>query len=661
MAITVPLEDGYETTLTQELLADALALTIYVAKVPQFTFPSGKEVVMTIEPRKGFTRQENVIIESYDAVAKTLTVKSGGRAQARYNGDTPTPIGHPVGSKIILSDPYVVWDQLSQQTTSGGEFTGPVSFTADDPDVTFQVPNMTETERDLIASPENGMLIYNTTSGEFQIYDGGVWQAPGAASVPNGSDTVAGIWQGSTVADQGAQASTGSTGAGLVLQAKNLVKTSSGASDENKIAILNSSGNFADGFISTTTKERLTESRTFGESINDRDAVSINLSGEIVQADGNDQTRLANYVGISGATASSGANNYFPKGPIVDGMTLMATAVEIVGQSTESAGLALSTVTQWLAQSFLSVSNQSLTEVTFEAYKSGSPTGNVSVDLYTTTGGDPDTLVTNLGSFDVSTLATSTSGKLITIDRSGSPVDINSTTTYALVFDTSGVTFSGGDVRLKYNDATDDYTGGDLRTSGNSGANWSTVNYDLKFTVDAKPRLASYFLSDTAGGLSSVPGTYYQKVGNQLDDSHLLLVNDGPILGATYSFSTGTVNATVDTEIFVGFRAKFIQFGASNNAIKSASAGLGTFGVWASTGYQYCIGRSTLPASSTSYEPRFGVGYIGSIFQDQGSPRVTVTFEVLSVTHETITIRRVVSVTGTPLAATLYVTLNIHG
>lgn len=51
--------------------------------------------------------------------------------------------------------------------------------------------NMTTTERDALTSPANGMVIYNTTEGELQQYDGGSWSAIGSGS--GGSVSVDGV------------------------------------------------------------------------------------------------------------------------------------------------------------------------------------------------------------------------------------------------------------------------------------------------------------------------------------------------------------------------------------------------------------------------------------------------------------------------------------
>ena len=58
-----------------------------------------------------------------------------------------------------------------------------------------------------------------------------------------------GIFELATVAEQGTATATGSTGANSVPANANLVKTSAGATDENKIAVLDASGTFDNGFI----------------------------------------------------------------------------------------------------------------------------------------------------------------------------------------------------------------------------------------------------------------------------------------------------------------------------------------------------------------------------------------------------------------------------
>lgn len=69
------------------------------------------------------------------------------------------------------------------------------------------------------------------------------------AGSPNASTTVKGIVEIATAAEMGAGTGTGGTGALLVPPNSQLVKTSSGAGDENKLPVLDASGLLASGFI----------------------------------------------------------------------------------------------------------------------------------------------------------------------------------------------------------------------------------------------------------------------------------------------------------------------------------------------------------------------------------------------------------------------------
>lgn len=115
----------------------------------------------------------------------------------------------------------------------------------------------TTTARDAaITAPSNGDSCYVTATGLFYDYAGGAWgaRASGVAT-PNGSTTVAGKWQGATVAQQGTATDTGSTGAELIPLNKNLISVSAGAGDVSKIPILNSSGILDQTFLPTVIPE----------------------------------------------------------------------------------------------------------------------------------------------------------------------------------------------------------------------------------------------------------------------------------------------------------------------------------------------------------------------------------------------------------------------
>lgn len=134
----------------------------------------------------------------------------------------------------------------AQTISTGGNIT-PTNTTTP----VYHGQSLTTAERDALTDVVNGDWIYNETLNQTQWYEGGAWVTNAVGgSVADGSTSVAGKFEEATVAEQGSATATGSTGARLVLAAANLVKTSSGASDENKIAVLNASGQFNVGFLS---------------------------------------------------------------------------------------------------------------------------------------------------------------------------------------------------------------------------------------------------------------------------------------------------------------------------------------------------------------------------------------------------------------------------
>lgn len=105
----------------------------------------------------------------------------------------------------------------------------------------IRIPSVTTTQRDNM-TVANGDIVYNSTTGLFNCREGGAWQTLGTGSVSDGSTTVAGKFEEATVAEQGSATATGGTGARLIPAVANIVKTSAGAADENKLNVLNAAG-----------------------------------------------------------------------------------------------------------------------------------------------------------------------------------------------------------------------------------------------------------------------------------------------------------------------------------------------------------------------------------------------------------------------------------
>ncbi|MBU0501611.1 MAG: hypothetical protein KJ867_16565 [Gammaproteobacteria bacterium] len=146
----------------------------------------------------------------------------------------------------------------------------------------------TTTTRDAaITAPSNGDMCYVTAEGTAMIYQGGAWANvdTGAAKV-NASTTVSGVVEIATVAEQGSAAAAGGTGAIAVPTVGNLVKTSSGAGDENKMAVLDAAGAWADGFISASSvNQHLTTPMTTGENVTAGNALRAKIDGLVYKAD----------------------------------------------------------------------------------------------------------------------------------------------------------------------------------------------------------------------------------------------------------------------------------------------------------------------------------------------------------------------------------------
>jgi len=109
-----------------------------------------------------------------------------------------------------------------------------------------------------ITSPTNGMIIYNTALWLNQQYINSAWSNVDTGATPNGDETTAGKFQWATLAQQATATETWSTGAKLVVMNKNLIKTPTGAGDENKIPVLWADGKIPNGFLPATLYQTLT-------------------------------------------------------------------------------------------------------------------------------------------------------------------------------------------------------------------------------------------------------------------------------------------------------------------------------------------------------------------------------------------------------------------
>ena len=101
-------------------------------------------------------------------------------------------------------------------------------------------------------APTEGAKCVVTSVGE-QVYFGGAWVTVNAAASSLATSIAQGTVEVGVAADNAASTGAGTSGALVVVPTSLVVKTSSGAGDENKIPVLNAVGQIASGFIPNTS------------------------------------------------------------------------------------------------------------------------------------------------------------------------------------------------------------------------------------------------------------------------------------------------------------------------------------------------------------------------------------------------------------------------
>lgn len=206
-----------------------------------------------------FTERVSFEGASVNATTKmtTLTTCTRGLSatstSASFTGGTGR--AWPKGAKFtVVAD--VSYFQSSVYTTVPNTFTATQSFAgstfSEAPTFakgTRNTPFADTTARDAyFTAPTNGDECYVTGVGK-QVYSSGSWVTTNAAGTGFATTTASGAGELATTAEHATGASTGGSGGPLLVPNSSLVKTSSGAGDENKIAVLGSTGKLAAGFI----------------------------------------------------------------------------------------------------------------------------------------------------------------------------------------------------------------------------------------------------------------------------------------------------------------------------------------------------------------------------------------------------------------------------
>ena len=109
----IPLQDNFETTLTQEW--DWNTWTVFLADVPTFTFPvDWTKTYIVSNPNESIAQIG--LIDSIDSGNSTVNVSSISFEKWAWIPNTAQI--HPVNSKVIISDNYQFWKDIQDAVNS---------------------------------------------------------------------------------------------------------------------------------------------------------------------------------------------------------------------------------------------------------------------------------------------------------------------------------------------------------------------------------------------------------------------------------------------------------------------------------------------------------------------------------------------------------------
>lgn len=320
MAAPLTVVSGKTCTLAQRLRSTgsdtSITITstetpLYTTGVMKFGTWSGAEWISFtgVTAVSGTTYTLTGCTRGLDKDATSLTDNSTGGKKDLSVGTTGRYVLHSAQiNKYVQND--------ADNTLSGNNIlTGSLTATSTSKAIVI-VQTVTTTERDALTGVVNGTIVYNSTTGEFNIYQAGAWSVMASGSTqPNMSLTVAGKGEEATAAEIIANTQTGGTSAELVVNPKYLgdasVTTSAGAGDAGKYVRANSSG-YIDATLlagTTITTDQILYSGTAGETLTTDQLVYLKSSdGKLYKAT-KDITSDTNAWNIRGIIVTGGAAN----------------------------------------------------------------------------------------------------------------------------------------------------------------------------------------------------------------------------------------------------------------------------------------------------------------------------------------------------------------
>lgn len=147
------------------------------------------------------------------------------------------------------ADVFLTWDahdaaqtpklDIANTFTASQTFSSGLSMTATDK--AFVPPTVTTTQRDAIAGPTNGMIVFNSTTGVMNQYVGGVWTTFASGTTANAANNTAGKVDLATAAENAAGTATDATSGAPNVIPTSIVKATSTGAVSGTVPMLNTS------------------------------------------------------------------------------------------------------------------------------------------------------------------------------------------------------------------------------------------------------------------------------------------------------------------------------------------------------------------------------------------------------------------------------------
>ena len=242
--------------------------------------------------------------------------------------------------------------------------------------------------------------------------------------------------------------------------------------------------------------------------------------------------------------------------------------LSVGASATTDSSVQSSNTTTWYGESFTATATGQINDATLNLYwDSGTqPTGPMTVQLYSVSGGNPGTLLSTSNSVDAATLTTSTAPIDFTFTGGAT---LTNGTQYFIVLNTSGVTFNGANIDINQ-DSTEPYAGGQTTLTTNSGSTWTPQTSNLEFNVNVigvQPTgpMTVQIYSNSAGNPGTLLGTSNTVNASTLTTSPVLTTFTFPI-----ATSPDLANAT---DYFLVLNVSGVTFNSSEIDIANDNTG----------------------------------------------------------------------------------------